>query len=98
MFPLVALAGLLIALPWDWIKGSQKRDKKSRTTAKTVYFVLICGLFLMRMTGYYPASMMLHGIGERHILSGFFSTNNPINPRNRSRNDIPGRKNQECRP
>lgn len=51
MFPLMALAGLLIALPWEWIKGSQKRDKKSRTTAKTIYFVLICGLFLMPLIG-----------------------------------------------
>ena len=51
MFPLMALAGLLIALPWDWVKNSEKRDKKARTSPKVVYFVLVCGLFLMPLIG-----------------------------------------------
>lgn len=51
MFPLIAMAGFLIAIPWDWVKSSEKRDKKSRTSSNVIYFVLICGLFLMPLLG-----------------------------------------------
>ncbi len=51
MFPLMALAGLLISLPWDWVKNSEKRDKKRHTHPKVIYSMLISGLFLMPLIG-----------------------------------------------
>ena len=51
MFPLMAMAALMLASPWEWSRGKVKQEKKKDSGSRTVYAALLCGLWLMPLIG-----------------------------------------------